>query len=429
MSADSHRTGERRNGPGVALLRADIEFDRQSGFRLQARLDCLSQRASKPVGESQPPGEPAPPCLAIYGPSGSGKTTLLRCLAGLENPTAGVIRFGNSTWFDDRMRVNLNPATRRVGVMFQDDALFPRHTVAENVAFGLAGQPRSLREASIRQLLDELQLAGLERRRPDELSAGQRQRVALARALAAKPSLLLLDEPLAALDPITRRIARTQLRQWLARYQIPSILVTHELDDVYALADELLILAGGRALQLGETVNVRRRPQSLAVAEILGIENRLAGFLETNSAGQTTFISQTDPTVRWGGLRLVASSGEWAADPETGHADRPLMRPENSSLTLIPAGAGWLVCGAGELRLSGGTVLDRAGGPAATACSASGIIGAVEVWGDQLRVVVKTPLPLVIRLSAAEWSAGTFAVGQAVTVQFPTTAMTWIPSH
>ncbi len=173
--------------------------------------------------------------VAVVGPSGSGKTTLLRAIAGLVRPSEGVIRLGAQTWYDGR--VNLPPEQRSVGLVFQDYALFPHMTVEENIGYGGRN--------GVAGLLESFGIAELADARPQKLSGGERQRVALARALARDPRVLLLDEPLAALDSDTRGRVRTELAQLLAEIRLPTLLVTHDRADARALADRTVALDAG----------------------------------------------------------------------------------------------------------------------------------------------------------------------------------------
>ncbi len=178
----------------------------------------------------------------VAGPSGSGKTTLLRCLAGLERPDSGHVRFADETWCDAATRRFLPPQTRGVGFMFQEPALFPHLSVADNVGYGLRTHAVADRRRIVAGLLDRLGLSGLAARRPRELSGGEQQRVALARTLAPRPRLLLLDEPLSALDPDLRADVRHQLRDWLADWHTPVVLVTHDRADAELLADDVVTM-------------------------------------------------------------------------------------------------------------------------------------------------------------------------------------------
>lgn len=205
--------------------------------------------------------------VALLGPSGSGKSTLLAAVAGMLAPTAGSITLGGR----DLLAL---PAERRgLGMVFQDYALWPHMRVEGNVRFPLARRRVPRREARERALgaLRRVGLAGFERRRPSELSGGQQQRVALARAIVAEPELLLLDEPLSALDPDTRAGVRAELATLLRDLGITTVLVTHDRDDAFELADRVAVLLEGRVAQVGTPEAVFERPASLEVARFLGL--------------------------------------------------------------------------------------------------------------------------------------------------------------
>jgi molybdate transport system ATP-binding protein len=213
----------------------------------------------------------------LFGPSGAGKTTILRCLAGLERPTRGQIRFGQEIWFDESLGIDVPPQERRVGFLFQDHALFPHLSVAQNVGFGIAALAPADREARVIELLRFVRLDGLGDRRPGELSGGQRQRVALARALAREPRLLLLDEPLNSLDAPTREELRGELGGMLAALRIPTLFVTHDRVEALTLADRMVVVAGGHVLQVGPADVVVSRPVDADVARIVGVETVATG--------------------------------------------------------------------------------------------------------------------------------------------------------
>jgi len=214
--------------------------------------------------------------LVLFGPSGSGKTTVLRTIAGLETPEQGTIRFGGKSWFDAATRTNLPPQARGVGYLFQQYALFPHLTVQENIAFGMNGD-RAAAAVRARELAAKFDLEGLEHRLPAQISGGQQQRVALARTLACCPRLLLLDEPLSALDQTLREGVRTRLRGWLADAAVPTVLVTHDRLDALALGDRVAILDDGRVVQQGPVEEVFSNPSSETVARIVGVETIVRG--------------------------------------------------------------------------------------------------------------------------------------------------------
>jgi molybdate transport system ATP-binding protein len=210
--------------------------------------------------------------VAIVGPNGAGKTTLLRTIAGLRSLTAGRIALGDQVLDDPAGGVYLPPERRPIGVVFQDGSLFPHLSALENVAFGLRARGMQRGDARRRagQWLGRVGLTGRERARPAELSGGEAQRVALARALAPDPSLLLLDEPLAALDATTRNDVRRDLRDHLASFTGTRILVTHDPVDAAVLADRVVVLSGGRVAQTGTPTEITARPRTPWVAELAG---------------------------------------------------------------------------------------------------------------------------------------------------------------
>lgn len=238
----------------------------------------------------------------LFGASGCGKTTVLRCLAGLEKPDEGSICFGNETWFDAKQGQFLPPRLRKIGFVPQDYALFPHLTVAQNVQYGLKAWPSSEQASRTQELLDWLELGGLQNRLPGELSGGQKQRAALARALAAKPRLLLLDEPFSALDLPTRQRLRTDLRRLLPQLGIPIIVVTHDRLEAMILGDELVVMDNGQIIQTGSVPDVLNRPANLTAAAVLG--------MDTVQLGHITEISDGLAKVNVAGTLLVAMAGE-----------------------------------------------------------------------------------------------------------------------
>jgi putrescine transport system ATP-binding protein len=207
--------------------------------------------------------------FALLGPSGCGKSTLLRLLAGLETPDAGRILL------DGRDLAGLPPHARPLHLMFQSYALFPHLDVARNIAFGLAPQRLGRAEtiARVAEMLQLLRLEGLERRKPDQLSGGQKQRVALARALAPRPRILLLDEPLAAIDRKLREATQLELKALQQRLGLTFVIVTHDQDEAMVTADRLAVMREGRIAQLGAPAELYERPQDRFVADFLGAVN------------------------------------------------------------------------------------------------------------------------------------------------------------
>ncbi len=189
----------------------------------------------------------------VFGPSGAGKSVTLRAIAGLETPETGRIVVDGRVLFDRGKRINLPARKRAVGYLFQDYALFPHLTVARNIGFSIPapwpGPARREQQRRVAALLDDFELRGLEHARPAQLSGGQRQRVALARALIRKPAVLLLDEPFASLDPLLRVRMRRELLATQKRFAVPMLVITHDPDDVEALADNVVILRDGRVVR------------------------------------------------------------------------------------------------------------------------------------------------------------------------------------
>ncbi|HET6954855.1 MAG TPA: ABC transporter ATP-binding protein [Acidimicrobiales bacterium] len=211
--------------------------------------------------------------VALLGPNGAGKTTVLRAVAGLQPLDAGRVAVDGRVLDDPAGGTFVPTADRPVGVVFQDYLLFPRMTALDNVAFGLRARGVGRAEARARAtaLLDRVGLAGQAASRPGALSGGQAQRVALARALATEPRVLLLDEPLAALDTSSRRHVRAELRRQLAGFPGARLLVTHDPVDALVLADRLVIVEDGRVTQRGTTAEVARHPRSRYVADLVGV--------------------------------------------------------------------------------------------------------------------------------------------------------------
>jgi molybdate transport system ATP-binding protein len=267
--------------------------------------------------------------LALLGPNGAGKSTLLRVLAGLLPPDAGLVSVDGAVWDDPGAGVHRAAHERLVGMVFQDYLLFPHLSAVDNVAFGLRtrGMRRAEARATAARWLDRVGLAGLGDRKPGQLSGGQAQRTALARALATDPQLLLLDEPLAALDARTRLTVRAELRRHLAAFPGSTVLVSHDPVDAMALADRVVVVEEGRVVQAGTPAEVAGRPRTDYVARLVGL-SLLPG------TGEGT-------TVRLDGGGVVAVAEEAAG--EVFVAVRPeavslfLTRPEGSPRNVWPA--------------------------------------------------------------------------------------------
>lgn len=197
--------------------------------------------------------------LAITGPSGAGKTTLLRQIAGLITPETGKITFGNEVWLDSAAQGSVAPQLRNIGFVFQDYALFPHLTVEENLLFGL---PKGCDRSIVDELLNATELSNLAIRKPNQLSGGQQQRVALARALVRKPDLLLLDEPFAALDYDMRYHLQDMLLKFHRQHNLTMIVVTHDIGEIFRLADQVTIIENGKISRQGTPVEVYANEQS-----------------------------------------------------------------------------------------------------------------------------------------------------------------------
>jgi molybdate transport system ATP-binding protein len=233
----------------------------------------------------------------LFGPSGAGKTLTLQCLAGLLRPDAGRIVVDGRVLFD-AAGIDVPPQARRVGYVFQGYALFPHLSVADNVGFGLRDRPRAERQERTARVLERLGLADLAARSPRELSGGQRQRVALGRALAIDPALLLLDEPLSALDAPLRRALPDERPAILRDWRTAAVVVTHDFTEAYRLGDRIVVYDGGRVVQSAPRSELLWQPASESVARIMGIRNVLHG----------TVVKATPDRIqlRWRGQLLEA---------------------------------------------------------------------------------------------------------------------------
>jgi spermidine/putrescine transport system ATP-binding protein len=260
--------------------------------------------------------------MVLLGPSGCGKTTLLRCIAGLESPDTGEILLRGE-------RIDTVPVwKRRVNTVFQSYALFPHMTVAQNIAFGLQMDrlPKSEIARKVEQSLELVRLGALGGRRPQQLSGGQQQRVALARALAKEPEVLLLDEPLSALDLKLRRGMQLELKRLQQETHITFVLVTHDQDEAMSMGDQVAVFNEGRIVQVGEPRDVYLRPRTRFVADFIGEAN----LLDLQDAGGSVTVAG------WGSVPSEA----WAPDSPTPTADHRVaaIRPEDVLVTADAQG-------------------------------------------------------------------------------------------
>jgi molybdate transport system ATP-binding protein len=215
--------------------------------------------------------------VTLFGPSGAGKSLTLQCLAGLTRPDAARVVVNGRLFDDTAAGVHLSPQARRLGYVFQGYALFPHLTVAENVAFGLRERPAGERRRRTMEVLGQLGLEEFAARHPGELSGGQQQRVAVGRAIAPDPAVLLLDEPLSALDAPLRRQLREELRALIVGLRRTVVLVTHDLAEAYQLGDRLVLYEAGRVVQAGPKADVLGHPGSARVARLIGLRNIVRG--------------------------------------------------------------------------------------------------------------------------------------------------------
>jgi molybdenum ABC transporter ATP-binding protein len=241
----------------------------------------------------------------LLGPNGSGKSSLLRQLAGLHRPAAGLVRLGDRTLFDTERRIDLPPEQRRIGMVFQQLALFPHLNVSDNIGFALKlhGARRTERLKRIDQLLERLGIGHLAKRSVARLSGGEQQKVALARSLATDPLLLLLDEPTAALDPAARGEIRHWLRAVLTELNIPSLLVTHDVEEAAYFRKRVAVMEQGKIVQQGSFHQLLRAPASEFIARFVGVNylpgevQEVAGKRIFRSRGGQTFLAPFDQVV------------------------------------------------------------------------------------------------------------------------------------
>ncbi|MBM3695235.1 MAG: ABC transporter ATP-binding protein [Actinobacteria bacterium] len=277
--------------------------------------------------------------LAVLGPSGSGKTTLLRAVAGLQALDAGRI-----LWDGDDL-AGVPPHRRGFGLVFQDFALFPHLDVGRNVEFGLRmqGVPAAERRRRAAAALERVELPGIERRRVATLSGGEAQRVALARALAPGPRLLLFDEPLGSLDRGLRERLTGELRRLLSSLGVTALYVTHDQEEAFGLADRVMILEAGRALQVGTPEEVWRVPDGEQVARFLGLRNILDGRVTGSRAETAAGTIPVPPGTPEGPVRLVIRPGAFRLDPGGTILGQVMARTFRGEAYAVEVAAGGVV--------------------------------------------------------------------------------------
>jgi ABC-type Fe3+/spermidine/putrescine transport system ATPase subunit len=308
---------------------------------------------------------PAEQTTVLIGPSGSGKSTLLNVIAGLIAPDAGAVFFG------EHDITNVPPEKRGVGYVFQSYALFPHLNVEENIGFGVHGLPDE--RAIVQRQMQRLQIEHLARRRPRELSGGERQRVALARALAYDPGVLLLDEPLSALDPLLRESVRDDLVRVLHESRRTVIYVTHDRAEAMTVGDRVVVLEGGEVVQAGTPVEIYRMPRNAFVASFMGDANLLSATVDSSGLTAKTALgvfTLTAPAPPCASVLVLLRPEMFAA----GAGDVQLEVVRSSFL-----GARWRV----EGRVLGERIV-------------------VDVPGD---TVITNPLPLMLNRQPVVWLA------------------------
>jgi molybdate transport system ATP-binding protein len=271
----------------------------------------------------------APGFTILFGPSGAGKTTLLDCVAGLTTPDAGRISVGERVLFDAGSRIDIPVASRGVGYVVQDLALFPHLTVEENTEYGLFHLPRPARRERAADMLREFRIDHLSRQRHAQISGGERQRVALARTLVTDPCVLLLDEPLAALDATTKSKILDDLRRWNQAHRIPILYVTHSREEVLALGERVLVMEQGRSIAQGTPHEVLRTPLQETVAQLAGFENIFDATVESIHEDRGTVL-----------CRVLSSA---LTRPDAGSSvilETPLIRAVAGSLLRVGIRAG-----------------------------------------------------------------------------------------
>lgn len=289
----------------------------------------------------------APGFTILFGPSGAGKTTVLDCVAGLAKPDSGRIAIGDRVLFDATQGTDLPVSKRHIGYVFQSLALFPHLTLEKNVQYGLTHLPQSERAERATAILQAFHIAHLAQRYPREISGGESQRAALARTLVTDPAVLLLDEPLAALDAATKSKIINDLRQWNQVHRIPILYVTHSREEVFALGERVIVLDAGRIVAQGTPHEVIEAPQQETIAQLVGFENIFDAVVESvhpergtmtcRVAGDGGPVVLETPLVRGGvgsALRVGIRAGDilLATSPPVGLSARNIFPGRIASL-------------------------------------------------------------------------------------------------
>jgi molybdate ABC transporter permease protein len=317
--------GKRREAPQIVPIASSSLFPIGQGLLVEIQKQLANFTLNTTFTAHQE-------TLGLLGGSGSGKSMTLRCIAGVETPTKGRIILNGQTLFDSERQINLPSHQRKVSLVFQNYALFPHMTVAQNIAFGLQPLPKAIRSQRVNQQLARLQLEGLGDRYPHQLSGGQQQRVALARALATEPEVLLLDEPFSALDTYLRTQVERQLVETLSTYSGVTLFVTHNLEEAYRVCEKLLVMSGGKPIAFDSKHRVFEHPRTLRVAQLTGCKN----FSHAVAAGANT-IEAIDWGVR---LRVVEAIPEDLSDVGIrAHQIKLMPQPESGLENLFPC---WL---------------------------------------------------------------------------------------
>ena len=279
----------------------------------------------------------------LFGASGAGKTTLLNCIAGLVRPDAGRIVVDGAVLFDSAQRICLPVERRRAGYVFQDLALFPHLTVEQNLAYGLGKMSREQLAPRVTAILSSFRIQHLSQRKPSELSGGERQRVALARTLVTDPRVLLLDEPLAALDLPTKSLILDDLRLWNQLHRVPILYVTHSREEVFALGERVVVLDRGRIVAQGTPHEVMTAPRLETVAQLSGFENILDAVVEAVHEDRGTLTCSLT-------CSLTDSTGATSASHSGLTLETPLVRAAVGTRLRIGISAGDVLLATAEPR-------------------------------------------------------------------------------